>query len=144
MKIIPTNITLNGPSVQLHFLLPIRRIELSLVLVCGLTLPSSPQAPVRFLHSLLFAFASLLVVYIPDLISHTPNRHRRTASRDRKQVEIDLFALPFHKAVSELERCLIGKKALKEAEGNKSDAANRLQINRRLLYKKLEEHKIEE
>lgn len=65
------------------------------------------------------------------------------ASRDRKQVEIDLFALPFHKAVSELERRLI-EKALKEAEGNKSDAANRLQINRRLLYKKLEEHKIEE
>jgi DNA-binding NtrC family response regulator len=65
------------------------------------------------------------------------------AGRDRKQVEIDFFVLPFHKAVSELERRLIAK-ALKEVEGNKSDAANRLQINRRLLYKKLEAHKIEE
>jgi DNA-binding NtrC family response regulator len=79
-------------------------------------------------------------VLMPEHFASTLNGN---ASRDRKQVEIDLFALPFHKAVSELERRLI-EKALKEAEGNKSDAANRLQINRRLLYKKLEEHKIEE
>src|ERR1700741_1033362 len=79
-------------------------------------------------------------VLMPEHFAYAINGN---ASRDRKQVEIDLFALPFHKAVSELERRLI-EKALKEAEGNKSDAANRLQINRRLLYKKLEEHKIEE
>jgi len=36
------------------------------------------------------------------------------------------------------------EKAIKESEGNKSDAANRLQINRRLLYNKIEEHKLEE
>ena len=63
------------------------------------------------------------------------------AGHDRKQVEIDLFSLPFHKAVSELERRLI-EKALEEAQGNKSEAANCLQSNRRLLYKKIEKHKI--
>lgn len=52
-----------------------------------------------------------------------------------------LLDLPFHKALAELERLLIGK-AMREAGGNKSDAANRLQINRRLLYNKLDEHKI--
>jgi transcriptional regulator with PAS, ATPase and Fis domain len=71
-------------------------------------------------------------VLMPEHFAYAINGN---ASRDRKQVEIDLFALPFHKAVSELERRLI-EKALKEAEGNKSDAANRLQINRRLFYKK--------
>ena len=53
----------------------------------------------------------------------------------------DLLSLPFHKALAELERRLIAK-ALREAGGNKTDAANRLQINRRLLYNKIEEHKI--
>lgn len=46
-------------------------------------------------------------------------------------------------SIAELERCLI-KKAIKEAAGNKSEAANRLQINRRLLYNKMTEHKIDE
>jgi DNA-binding NtrC family response regulator len=53
----------------------------------------------------------------------------------------DLLSLPFHKALAELERRLI-EKALRESGGNKTDAANRLQINRRLLYNKIEEHKI--
>lgn len=60
-----------------------------------------------------------------------------------KQTEIDLLSLPFHKAVAELEKRLI-ERAIREAENNKTDAANRLQINRRLLYKKMAEHKIEE
>jgi DNA-binding NtrC family response regulator len=60
-----------------------------------------------------------------------------------RQLEIDLLELPFHKSIAELEKRLI-QKALREAAGNKSEAANRLQINRRLLYNKMEEHKIEE
>jgi two-component system response regulator AtoC len=62
---------------------------------------------------------------------------------EAKLPEVDLLALPFHKAVGELERRLI-ERALQEAGGNKSEAANRLQINRRLLYKKMEEHDIAE
>ena len=77
-------------------------------------------------------------VLMPEHFASTMNGN---AGHDRKQVETDLFSLPFHKAVSELERRLI-EKALKEAEGNKSEAANRLQINRRLLHKKMGEHKI--
>jgi len=53
-----------------------------------------------------------------------------------------LLSLPFHKAVAELERSLI-EKALHESAGNKTDAAARLQINRRLLYNKIEELGIE-
>jgi DNA-binding NtrC family response regulator len=56
---------------------------------------------------------------------------------------LDLLSLPFHKALAELERRLI-EKALQESDGNKTEAANRLQINRRLLYNKIEEHKISE
>jgi two-component system NtrC family response regulator len=62
---------------------------------------------------------------------------------DEKQLEVDLLSLPFHKAVAELEKRLI-ERAIREAQNNKSDAANRLQINRRLLYKKMAEHKISE
>jgi DNA-binding NtrC family response regulator len=53
----------------------------------------------------------------------------------------ELLSLPFHKELTELERRLI-EKALRESGGNKTEAANRLQINRRLLYNKIEEHKI--
>jgi DNA-binding NtrC family response regulator len=53
----------------------------------------------------------------------------------------NFLSLPFHKAVAELERCLI-ETALREAAGNKTDAADRLQINRRLLYKKMDDFKI--
>jgi two-component system, NtrC family, response regulator AtoC len=56
---------------------------------------------------------------------------------------LELLSLPFHKALAELERRLI-ERALRESGGNKTDAANRLQINRRLLYNKIEEHKINE
>jgi DNA-binding NtrC family response regulator len=44
--------------------------------------------------------------------------------------------LPFHEAVARWERYLI-QQALREAEGNKSDAARRLGVHRRLLYEKL-------
>ena len=53
----------------------------------------------------------------------------------------EFLMLPFHKALAELEKQLVVK-ALRESGGNKTDAANRLQINRRLLYNKIEEHKI--
>jgi DNA-binding NtrC family response regulator len=44
--------------------------------------------------------------------------------------------LPFHEAVGSWERHLI-EQALKASHGNKSDAARRLGIHRRLLYEKL-------
>jgi DNA-binding NtrC family response regulator len=46
------------------------------------------------------------------------------------------IALPFHEAVAGWERYLI-QQALKASHGNKSDAARRLGIHRRLLYEKL-------
>ena len=49
--------------------------------------------------------------------------------------------LPFKEAVAALERALI-ENALRESEGNRSEAARKLGINRRLLYDKIEEHKI--
>ncbi len=73
---------------------------------------------------------------------HFPARADSKGERDSRQLEIDLLSLPFHKSISELEKRLIGK-AIKESGGNKSEAANRLQINRRLLYNKMEEHKID-
>ncbi len=44
--------------------------------------------------------------------------------------------MPFHEAVASWERHLI-EKALNASQGNKSDAARRLGIHRRLLYEKL-------
>jgi DNA-binding NtrC family response regulator len=46
------------------------------------------------------------------------------------------IGMPFHDAVASWERHLI-EQALKAAHGNKSDAARRLGIHRRLLYEKL-------
>jgi DNA-binding NtrC family response regulator len=46
------------------------------------------------------------------------------------------IGMPFHDAVANWERYLI-EPALKSAHGNKSDAARRLGIHRRLLYEKL-------
>jgi len=75
--------------------------------------------------------------------AHFPARADSNGERDHRQMEIDLLSLPFHKSISALEKRLI-EKAIKESGGNKSEAANHLQINRRLLYNKMEEHKIEE
>ncbi len=46
------------------------------------------------------------------------------------------LAMPFHESVASWERYLI-EQALKVSRGNKSDAARRLGIHRRLLYEKL-------
>jgi transcriptional regulator with PAS, ATPase and Fis domain len=74
---------------------------------------------------------------------HFPAKADTNGERDRRQLEIDLLSLPFHKSISALEKRLI-EKAIKESGGNKSEAANRLQINRRLLYNKMDEYKIDE
>ena len=74
---------------------------------------------------------------------HFPAQASTSSNGDAYHLEVDLLALPFHKSIAELEKRLI-RKVLKDSAGNKSEAANRLQINRRLLYNKMEEHKIEE
>jgi two-component system response regulator AtoC len=74
---------------------------------------------------------------------HFPARPASNVNGDSRQMEIDLLDLPFHKSIAELEKRLV-RRALREAGGNKSEAANHLQINRRLLYNKIEEHKIED
>jgi two-component system response regulator AtoC len=74
---------------------------------------------------------------------HFPAKTSSSGNADFRQLEIDLLDLPFHKSIAELEKRLITR-ALRESTGNKTEAANRLQINRRLLYNKMEEHKIEE
>jgi len=74
---------------------------------------------------------------------HFPMRTESSPVGSSNGNELELMTLPFHKALAELERRLI-EKALREAGGNKTDAANRLQINRRLLYNKIQEHKIME
>lgn len=50
-----------------------------------------------------------------------------------------LFDLPFNDAVAALERELI-RRALEASSGNRTEAARRLRINRRLLYSKMHEH----
>jgi DNA-binding NtrC family response regulator len=75
--------------------------------------------------------------------SHLPTRVEAGHSVSPDQLQTDLLSLPFHKSVAELEKRLI-RNALKDAAGNKTEAANRLQINRRLLYKKIVDHEIKE
>ncbi len=75
--------------------------------------------------------------------NHFPSRVETGQSGSPSQAQIELFTLPFHKAVAELEKRLI-KEALRDAAGNKTEAANRLQINRRLLYKKMVDYEIKE
>ena len=59
--------------------------------------------------------------------------------RKRTGLELEgLLNLPFHESVALWERRLI-EHALQASEGNKSDAARRLGINRRLLYEKLQQ-----
>lgn len=50
-------------------------------------------------------------------------------------------AMPFHEAVATWERHLI-EQALETSHGNKSDAARKLKIHRRLLYEKLAQFRI--
>lgn len=72
---------------------------------------------------------------------HFPTKSAADNGSTVKQPQTDLLSLPFHKAIAELEKRLIDK-ALNESKGNKTEAADRLQINRRLLYDKIEEHQI--
>ena len=51
--------------------------------------------------------------------------------------------LPFHASVAQWERHLI-ERALRLSEGNKSDAARRLGIQRRLLYEKLQQMSVDQ
>ena len=69
-----------------------------------------------------------------DLIQEELAREKRGAPGifDAQAAE----GMPFHKSVASWERYLI-EKALKASDGNKSDAARRLGIHRRLLYEKL-------
>jgi DNA-binding NtrC family response regulator len=77
------------------------------------------------------------------LPAHFPQMSPAASGSGTDAWEADLLSLPFHKAVGELEKKLI-ECALKVASGNKTEAANRLQINRRLLYQKMVEHQIKE
>jgi two-component system response regulator AtoC len=75
--------------------------------------------------------------------SHFPARVEVGQYESAGQFQTDLLSLPFHKSVAELEKHLI-KNALRDSAGNKTEAANRLQINRRLLYKKMVDYEIKE
>jgi two-component system response regulator AtoC len=74
---------------------------------------------------------------------HFPHMAVSSSPSGAGSLETDFLSLPFHKAVGELEKKLI-ENALRLASGNKTEAANRLQINRRLLYQKMVEHQIKE
>jgi DNA-binding NtrC family response regulator len=64
-----------------------------------------------------------------------------TAAIALPNADSKLFELPFHRAVAALERELI-RRALEAAGGNRARAARLLGINRRLLYSKMDEHRI--
>jgi DNA-binding NtrC family response regulator len=73
---------------------------------------------------------------------HFPEKLNADHKNGSGNIPSEILSLPFHKAVAELEKHMI-LNALKTSSGNKTDAANRLQINRRLLYNKMTEHKID-
>jgi DNA-binding NtrC family response regulator len=75
--------------------------------------------------------------------THFPTKSALENGRNSAQLQTSLLSLPFHKSIAELEKRLI-ENALEEAKGNKTEAADRLQINRRLLYNKMEEHQIKD
>ena len=54
-----------------------------------------------------------------------------------------LLALPWDEAVARLEKTLLTR-ALRAADGNRTEAARRLEIHRQLLYAKLKEHGLED
>ena len=73
---------------------------------------------------------------------HLSSRDGSAQRGEPHSLRTELLSLPFHKAVAELEKALITN-ALRDSKGNKTDAADRLQINRRLLYKKITDYSIE-
>ncbi len=74
--------------------------------------------------------------------SHFPSEDASTERAEPGIFQKEILSLPFHKAVAELEKHLIIN-ALRDSEGNRTDAADRLQIHRRLLYKKMTDYKID-
>ncbi len=54
----------------------------------------------------------------------------------------ELARLDYYSAIAHVERLLL-ETVLKEVDGNRSEAARRLKINRQLLYSKLKEHRLE-
>jgi two-component system NtrC family response regulator len=64
------------------------------------------------------------------------------ASSDEVNANKAYLDLPFKDAIAALERELI-RRGLEASGGNRTEAARRLGINRRLLYSKMEEHGIE-
>jgi two-component system response regulator AtoC len=60
-----------------------------------------------------------------------------TSSKDTQTKTEQMLSLPFHESVAQWEKYLI-ERALELSNGNKSDAARRLGIHRRLLYEKLQ------
>jgi two-component system response regulator AtoC len=78
----------------------------------------------------------ILPIHFPQMVVPSP-------AAGAVSWDADLLSLPFHKAVGELEKKLI-ENAMQFTSGNKTEAANRLQINRRLLYQKMMEHQIKE
>lgn len=67
-----------------------------------------------------------------------PKRHTPS-----QQLSLELlFALPFHDATATLEKTLL-ERSLAAAGQNKSEAARRLGIHRRLLYEKLQQYGID-
>ncbi|OLE53219.1 MAG: hypothetical protein AUG51_14090 [Acidobacteria bacterium 13_1_20CM_3_53_8] len=77
-------------------------------------------------------------VILPE---HLFSASHTTATIASQSAESNLFELPFHSAVAALERELI-RRALEAAGGNRAEAARLLGINRRLLYSKMEEHRL--
>jgi DNA-binding NtrC family response regulator len=75
--------------------------------------------------------------------SHFPVNGASGEHSEATSLQAELLSLPFHKAVAELEKALITS-ALRDSKGNKTEAADHLQINRRLLYKKITDYNIEE
>jgi DNA-binding NtrC family response regulator len=75
--------------------------------------------------------------------AHIPAKPAQDNGTSSGSMLPDLMSLPFHKSIAELEKQLI-ENALNETKGNKTEAADRLQINRRLLYNKMEEHQIKD
>ncbi len=75
--------------------------------------------------------------------THFPQMAAAASLSTAGKIDADLLSLPFHKSVGELEKRLV-ENALRLSSGNKTEAANRLQINRRLLYQKMVEHEIKE
>jgi two-component system, NtrC family, response regulator AtoC len=74
--------------------------------------------------------------------AHFPCKDGAAEKSNAAAIQTELLTLPFHRAVGELEKHLIIN-ALRDCKGNKTEAADRLQINRRLLYKKMTDYKIE-